>query len=127
MREQQPPNEVFEGSAKVFEVVGVEERIPDRVDVRKDDTEVHEDVVHLALGAEGHHAIDGVEREPADDEEENDARQILRGLDLPFARRAEHPQHRAGPLITSATAAQTADASNGAVSAAAGLHRDDLL
>lgn len=137
---EQPPGEVLERGTEVLEVIGVEERIADRIDVREDDAEVHEEVVHLAARAERHHAVDGVEREPADDEEEHDAREILRGLDLSLARRAKYAQHRTARLMSAAgqptTETQTGDATDTAATAATSaaaaaaavrLHRDDLL
>lgn len=128
VREQQPPHEVLERGAKVLEMVSVEERVPDRVHVREDDAEVHEEVVHLALGTKRHHAVDRVQREPADDEEEDDAREILRGLDLPFARRAEYPQHRPRRLVARTTTTKTTtEAATGGSTATTGFHRDDLL
>ena len=57
MRKKQPPDEVLKGDAKVLEVVGVKERIADRIDMRKDDAELHEEVIHLAVRAESHHAV----------------------------------------------------------------------
>lgn len=88
MREKQPPDEVLEGDAKVLEVVGVKERIADWIDVREDDAELHEEVVNLAPRAEGHHAVYRIQRKPANDEEDDDAGKILRGLDFPFTRSA---------------------------------------
>jgi len=116
VREEQLPDEVLESDAKVLEMVGVEKRIADRVDVREYDAELHEEVVHLARRAEGHHAVYRVQREPADDEEDDDAGKILRGLDLPFTRRAKTTQHRPRRLvmITQATAeAKNAETANG--------------
>jgi len=128
VREEQSPHEVLERGAKVLEVIRVEQRIADRIDVREDDTEIQEEIIHLALRAECHHAIDRVEREPANDEEEDDAREILRGFDLSFARRAEHTQHRPGLMIAQTTAeVQTAEAANRTATAGARVHRDDLL
>lgn len=129
VREEQPPNEVLKGDAKVFEMVGVEERIADRVDVREDDAELHEEVVHLAPRAEGHHAVYRVQREPADDEEDDDAGEVLHGLDLPFTRRAETTQHRPRRLvmITAQAAAETQDMETANGTAASRVHRDDLL
>lgn len=130
VREEQLPDEVLEGDAKVFEMVGIEEGIADRVDVREDDAELHEEVVHLARRAEGHHAVYRVQREPADDEEDNDAGEILRGLDLPFARRAKAAQHRSLVMITAQAAAETknTETANGTTTPwIAGIHRDDLL
>lgn len=128
--EEQSPDEVLERGAKVLEVIRIEQRIADRIDVRENDAEIHEEVIHLALRTESHHAVDRVEREPADDEEEDDAREILRGLDLPFARRAEYTQHRPGLMMiaTQTTAkVQTAETANRTATAGAGIHRDDLL
>lgn len=130
MREEQLPDEVLEGEAKVLEMIGIEEGIADRVDVREDDAEFHEKVVHLAPRAEGHHAVYRVQREPADDEEDDDARKILRGLDFPFARRAKATQHRSLVMITAQAAAETenTETANGTATPwIAGIHRDDLL
>lgn len=60
VREKQSPDEVPEGDAKVLEMVGIEEGIADRVDVREDDTEFHEKIVHLASRAESHDAVDRI-------------------------------------------------------------------
>jgi len=54
-------------------MISIEKRIADRVDVREDDAEIHKEVVHLAVRAKCHHAIYRIQREPADDEEEDDA------------------------------------------------------
>lgn len=101
--EEQSYREVLQRSAEILEVISVEQRIADRVDVRENDAELHEEVVHLAVRAESHHAVDGVQREPADDEEEDNTREILRGLDLSFARRPENTQHRPRRLMMIAT------------------------
>lgn len=129
VRKEQPPHEVLERGAKVLEVICIEQRIADRIDVREDDAEIQEEVIHLALRTESHHAVDSVEREPADNEEEDDAREILRSLDLPFARRAKDTQHRPGLVIAAQTTAkvQTAEATNRTTTAGTGVHRDDLL
>lgn len=130
VREEQSPDEVLEGDAKVLEMVGIEEGIADRVDVREDDAEFHEKFVHLALRAEGHDAVYRIEWEPAYDEEENDTGKILRGLDLSFARRAKTTQHRPRGLMMVSAAAETEDtetANGTATTWLAGIHRDDLL
>lgn len=112
-------------------MVRVKKRIANRVDVREDDAELHEEVIHLVLWVEKHHAVYRVQREPADDEEEDDAREILRGLDLPFARRTEAAQHRPRRLgVVSAQAAaeaKDAETANGTSTLVTGIHRDNLL
>lgn len=101
--EKQSYCEVLQRGAEVLEVISVEQRIANRVDMREDDAELHEEVVHLAVRTESHHAVDGVQREPADDEEEDNTREILRGLDLSLARRPEDTQHRSRRLMMIAT------------------------
>lgn len=128
VREQQPPHEILERGTKVLEVVGVEKWVPDRVHVRENDAEVYEEVVYLAVGAKRHHAVDRVQREPTDDEEEDDTREILRGLDLSLARRAEYTQHCPRRLVTRATTTKTtAETTIGGGTTTTGIHRDDLL
>lgn len=101
--EEKPPHEALEGRPEVFEMVRVEQRIPRGVQVREDDAEVHEDVVDFAPSAERHHAVYGVEREPADDEEDHDPRKILRGLHLALPRRAQKTQHGPRCLVSGPT------------------------
>lgn len=128
VREEQSPDEILEGDAEVLEMIGVEEGIAYRIDMWEDDAEFHEEVVHLAPRAECHHAVYRVQREPTDDEEDNDAGKILRGLDLPFARRAKTTQHRPRRLMMVTAAAEAEDTANGTTTSwLAGIHRDDLL
>lgn len=53
--------------------------------MREDDGEEHEGFWHLALFTEGLDAVDGVQREPTDHEEEHDDTQALGGLHFPPA------------------------------------------
>lgn len=102
--EYQLVHEALKGGTKVFQVVGVKKWIPRGVEVRQDDGQVEQDDADLAIWAEGHHAIDGVEREPADDEEGDDSREILSGFHVSLLSRTEESQHRACRLVLFPTA-----------------------
>jgi len=43
--------------------------------------------------AEGLHTVDGVQRNPTDNEEQHNDGQVLCGLHFPFLNRAKHTQH----------------------------------
>jgi len=97
LAQQQRPERVPE----VLQVVRVQQRVAGRVEVRQDDAAVHEGRGHGTIVAERLHAVDGVQRHPADGEERDDYRQVLRGLHLAFPGRAQHAQFRravAAPL-----------------------------
>ena len=80
--------EALQRRPEILQMIRVKQRIARGIQVRQDDAEVEQELVDLAARTEGHDAVDGVQREPADYEEENDAREILRGLHLAFLLRA---------------------------------------
>jgi len=90
LAQQQRPERVPE----VLQVVRVQQRVSGRVEVRQDDAALQEGRGHGTLVAERLHAVDGVQRHPADGEERDDYRQVLRGLHLAFPGRAQHTQFR---------------------------------
>lgn len=63
-------------------VVGVEERVDGRVEMGKGDGEEHEVTGRCAFLTERLHAVDGVERKPADHEEQYDDAETLGSLHL---------------------------------------------
>lgn len=63
--------------------------------MRENYTEIGERVWNVQFGHEGLYSVDRVERDPADDEEENDDGEVLRGFHFTLLRSAEHAQHRA--------------------------------
>lgn len=87
--------EVLQGGAEVAEVVGVQEGIACGIQVGEDDAEEHEGGVHLEVYVEGLDAVDGVEGDPADHEEEDYDGEVLGGLDLVGLLDAERPDHGA--------------------------------
>lgn len=99
LAQQQRP----EGVPEVLQVVSVQQRVSGRVEVRQDNAAVYEGRGHGALVAERLHAVYGVQRHPADGEERDDYRQVLRGLHLAFPGRAQHTQF--GRTVAAALAA----------------------
>lgn len=85
----------LQSGPEVFQVVRVEQRIAGRVEVREDDERVHVNRGDLAGRAEGQHAVDRVERDPADHEEQHDDGQVLGGLHFLLLLGAQHSEHRA--------------------------------
>jgi len=86
---------------EVLQMVRVQQRVAGRVEVRQDDARVQQRRRHGTLVAERLHAVDRVQRHPADREERDDRGQVLRGLHLALAGRAQHAQFRravAAPL-----------------------------
>lgn len=77
---------------EVFQVVRVEERVAGRVEVRQHDAAVEQGQRYGALVAERLYAVDGVQGHPADGEERDDYRQVLRGLHLALPGRTQHAQ-----------------------------------
>jgi len=61
--------------------------------MRQDDTEVGQFYRDDTVLAERLHAVDGVQRNPADYEEQDNDGQVLRGLHFSFLSRTQHPQH----------------------------------
>lgn len=92
---QQFANQRLERRAKVLQMVCVEQRIDGRIQVRQYDGEQRQYLGDVAVRIEGLDAIDGVQRQPADHEEQHDDGEVLRGLDLAFARGAQHAEHGA--------------------------------
>lgn len=94
-------HEVLEGESEILEMVGVEHGIHSRVEVRENDAEERHLGMHIALLAEGLDAVDRVQRDPADHEEEHNDRQILCGLHIALPCCPQHTQH--GASVTSAS------------------------
>lgn len=91
---------------EVLQVIGVQQRVAGRVEVRQDDARVQQRRRHGTLVAERLHAVDGVQRHPADGEERHDYRQVLRGLHLALPGRAQHAQFRLAVSAASAAVQQ---------------------
>lgn len=117
LAQQQRPERVPE----VLQVVRVQQRVAGRVEVRQDDARVQQRPGHGARAAERLHAVDRVQRHPAHGEERDDYRQVLRGLHLALAGRAERAQ--LGQAVAEATAAVDA----AAAAAADAVHHRNLF
>lgn len=71
-------------------MVGVQQGVDGGVSVREDNTEIGECYVDPAVRAEGLDAVDGVERDPADHEEEDDDGEVLCGFHFTFLCGSQH-------------------------------------
>lgn len=69
--------EPLEGVAEVTHTISVQERVERRVCVRQNDEHVEDPMRRVASGAERLDAVERVQREPADHEEEHDGKQGL--------------------------------------------------
>ena len=67
-------------------VVGVEEGIDGRVEMREGDSEEHDPAGCRAVLTERLHAVDGVQWKPADHEEQHDDTETLSSLHFPPVR-----------------------------------------
>jgi len=90
LAQQQRP----EGVPEVLQVIRVQQRVAGGVEVRQDDAAVYEGRGHGTVVAKRLYTVDGVQRHPADGEERDDYRQVLRGLHLAFPGRTQHTQFR---------------------------------
>jgi len=61
--------------------------------MRQDDAEERQSGRHIACGTEGLDAVDRVQRNPADHEEQHYDREVLGGLDVPLPGGPQNPQH----------------------------------
>lgn len=132
-------DQVAQRRPEVLQVVRVQQRVDRRVQMGQNYAEQHQRRWNLAVPAEGHDAVDRVQRNPADHEEEDDDREVLGGLDFALLGGTEHAQHGAAAVaVFAGTAAGSgrypdAAAFRGAAALGAGggqtagrVHRDDL-
>lgn len=78
------PHQSPEGVPKIGHPVGVQERVQRRIEVRQHDQGVHHPSRRVAVGAERLDAVERVQREPADHEDDDDREEGLRSADLAF-------------------------------------------
>lgn len=67
-------HKVLQGEPKVLQVVGIENGVHSRVEVREDDAEERHLGMHVAVLTEGLDAVDRIQRYPADHEEQHNDR-----------------------------------------------------